>query len=175
MVLYRVEVWLISKFEGTAVSVYGVWNWGNLDGNLSATYTIDGTSSSQSYTAAASSALPVGDLPNFLLFNSGSLPSGNHTLVANLTSCVRQAWMIDYVTYSPSMSTATNATSTTNGTSSSHSVTAATKKATPVGAIAGGVVGGVVLLLVIVAFFWFRSRKSKQDKNTAFTIGSPFL
>jgi hypothetical protein len=111
-------------------------------------------------------------LPNFLLFNHGSLSGGNHTLVANLTICVKQALMIDYFTYSPSTSTAT---STTNGTSSSHPVTAA-KKATPIGAIAGGVVGGVVLLLVIVGFFWIRSRKpKKQDGNTDSTIGLPFL
>lgn len=158
------------QFSGTSVSVYGVWNWGNLDGNLSATYTIDGSSSySQSYTASASPALQNGDLPNFLLFNSGTLSSGNHTLVANLTSCVKQAWMIDYVTYSPSASTTTSTTNATS-TSSSHPATAA-KKATPIGAIAGGVVGGVVLLLVIVGFSWFRSRKSKkQDQNTDSTI-----
>jgi hypothetical protein len=155
------------------VSVYGVWNWGNLDGNLSATYTIDGTSYSQTYTLPTSPKFSAsdGDLPNFLLFNHGSLSDGNHTLVANLTICVKQASMIDYVTYSPSTSTAT---STTNGTSSSHPATAA-KKAMPVGAIAGGVVGDVVLLLVIIGFSWIRSRKSKkQDGNTDSTIGSPF-
>lgn len=114
-----------------------------------------------------------GDLPNFLLFNHGSLSDSNHTLVANLTNCVKQALMIDYVTYSPSTSTAI---STTNGTSSSHPATAtAAKVATPVGAIAGGVVGGLLFLLVILGVFWFRSRKSKQDKNTDSTIGSPFL
>lgn len=159
------------QFSGTAVSVYGVWNWGNLDGNLSATYTIDGTSYSQTYTASPTSPDFVssgGDLPNFLLFNRGSLSDGNHTLVGNLTSCVKQALMIDYVTYSPSTSTAT---STTNGTSSSHPATTA-KKATPVGAIAGGVVGGVVILLVIVGLFCIRSRKYKQDQNTDSAIGT---
>lgn len=164
---------------GTSLNIYGILDWANL-GTVSASFTLDGATASQTYTVTTSSSMyqdSTTDEHNFLLYSNTSLTAGDHTLVVNVTKCVNQTFIFDYLTYQPSFSTlatmpnltlpaATNGTSHTSATS------------TPVGAIVGGILGGLALLFLLIgAFLWFRKRKTQDDQGesnqiTAFAVPS---
>ena len=42
---------------------------------------------------------------NYILFSLNPLAAGDHTLVINITQCVNQTFMLDYITYTPSFET----------------------------------------------------------------------
>jgi hypothetical protein len=143
-------------------------DWANL-GTVSASYTLDGATTSQTYPVTTSSSKYQDNTNgqyNFLLYSNTSLTAGDHTLVVNVAKCVNQTFIFDYLTYEPSFSTLAtmpNLTlpASTNGTSL-HTATIST----PVGAIVGGVLGGLVLLFLLIgAFLWFQKRKSQEDQG----------
>lgn len=169
----------IFRFSGTSLNIYGILDWANL-GTVSASYTLDGATASQTYTVTTSSSMyqdSTTDEHNFLLYSNTTLTAGDHTLVVNVTKCVNQTFIFDYLTYQPSFSTLAtmpNLTlpAATNGTS--HTSTTST----PVGAIVGGILGGLALLFLLIgAFLWFRKRKAQDDQGetnqiTAFAVPS---
>lgn len=161
---------------GTSLYIYGILHWANL-GTVSASYTLDGAATPATYFVTTSSPNyqdNLDDQHNFLLYSNTSLTAGDHTLVVNVTKCVGQTFIFDYLTYQPSFSTLAtmpNLTlpASTNGTS--HTTTS-----TPVGAIVGGILGGLALLFLLIgAFLWFRKRKAQDDQGesnqiTAFAV-----
>ncbi|PPQ92273.1 hypothetical protein CVT25_008581 [Psilocybe cyanescens] len=179
------------RFFGTSYSVYGIFSWENL-GVLSATYTLDGSSTTQSYPVTTSSPQFIqGDKEavNLQYFSQDNLSAGEHTLVINITESQNVLYALDYITYSPSFSTLatmpnlSNKTATSTGgssvlsssaTSSSGSTTPtglqnpqpqARTKSTHVGPIAGGVVGAIlVLALLAIVLIWIRRRRVSSDK-----------
>jgi len=176
----------LSTKLGTSVSIYGVFSWFQL-GSLGATYTLDGTSIPQTYLVTTRSPQYIandGEASNFILFSSQTLAAGDHTLVINITQCVNQTFILDYITYTPSFSTLAlmpNLTGTslptttfnsavpsgspssilTNGSQVSQS-NIGTKK-TPIGAIVGGVIGGVLIVLLMGFLLgYLRGRRSSD-------------
>ncbi|KAF8155938.1 hypothetical protein B0H34DRAFT_659542 [Crassisporium funariophilum] len=181
------------RFSGTAASIYGIFDWANI-GRLAATYTLDGVTDAQNYVVTAATPQHLnndGQASNFLLFSYDSLPSGDHTLVINVTNCVSQTFMLDYITYSPSFSslaampnlTATvtppSSSSLPNPSTSPSSTAPSTSqvsqneisKKAPVGVIVGGVVGGLVLL-ALLAFLLIWIRKRRRAKSAQETVQS---
>ena len=164
---------------GTSLYIYGMLHWADL-GTVSASYTLDGETTPVTYSVTTSSSMHqdnTNDQPNFLLYTNTSLTAGDHTLVVNVTKCVNQTFIFDYLTYQPSFSTLAtmpNLTlpASTNGTP--HTTTTST----PVGAIVGGILGGLALLFLLIgAFLWFRKRKAQDDQGesnqiTAFAVPS---
>ncbi|CAA7267297.1 unnamed protein product [Cyclocybe aegerita] len=91
-------------FTGSSVAVYGIFSW-DLLGLLSATYTLDGTSLSQTYSVTASSPEylnNVGEAPNFLFYSMDRLSPGEHKLDIEITHSDNQSFILDFITYSPS-------------------------------------------------------------------------
>jgi len=156
----------LSNEIGTSVFVYGIFSWAQI-GNLAATYTLDGISTTKTYVVTTSSPHFMKHLKeetNFILFSSDHLAATDHTLVINITQCVNQTFILDYITYSPSFSTLasmpnlTNLPTTTTFKSGSSSATSSgspfsqsniERKKIPISAIVGGVVGGIVVLVLI--------------------------
>jgi len=90
-----------------------------------------------------------GEAANYVLFSSDTLAAGNHTLVINITRCVNQTFILDYITYTPSFSTfatmpnLTNLLTTTFKSSQSNVET----KKIPIGAIIWGVLGDILFFV----------------------------
>jgi len=161
---------------GTSVSVYGIFSWAQV-GTMTATYTLDGTSIPQTYSVTTRSPQFVAgdeEASNYILFASDTLAAGDHTLVINITQCVNQTFILDYITYTPSFSTLASMPNltllpTTPGSSSaippgSSSLTNGSQvdtKKVPIGAIVGGVLGGI-LFFVLIGFLlgYLRRRRS---------------
>lgn len=134
-------------------------------------YQIDNQSPfSKFFTSVASANLP--DF-NFKLFETGDLKAGNHTVTLNLTACINQTLIIDYILYAPSFftlatmpnltSASTSSPATTTSTGSSGNISSPHRP--PVGAIAGGVVAGLaaLALLSLLLFFW-RGKRGQKSK-----------
>ncbi|KAF8968104.1 hypothetical protein BDZ97DRAFT_1655524 [Flammula alnicola] len=181
------------RFQGTSAQIYGIFSWFNI-GILSATYTLDGTTVPQTYAVATNTPEFVsnqGEAANFLLFSYNNLPAGDHTLVINITRCVNQTFILDYITYSPSflnlaampalpvlspssvsiVPTGSSATNTPTATSATTSTTSqvgqpgtlqTVSKKVPIAAIVGGVVGGILLIFAFLCL-WIRIRRSKKE------------
>lgn len=168
------------RFTGTSVSVYGIFSWVQV-GSLTATYTLDGTTVPQTYSVTTRSPQfmdDYGEASNYILFSSETLAAGDHTLVINITQCINQTFILDYITYAPSFSTLasmpnlTNSPTTTassssapsvlaNGSQVSHSNTE-TKKV-PIGAIVGGVGGGILIFLLVGFLMRYLRRRRASD------------
>ncbi|KIM46780.1 hypothetical protein M413DRAFT_422146 [Hebeloma cylindrosporum] len=165
---------------GTSVSVYGIFSWVQV-GSLTATYTLDGTTVPQTYSVTTRSPQfmeDYGEASNYILFSSETLAAGDHTLVINITQCINQTFILDYITYAPSFSALasmpnlTNSPTTTassssapsvlaNGSQVSHSNTE-TKKV-PIGAIVGGVGGGILIFLLVGFLMRYLRRRRASD------------
>ena len=173
-------------------------SWEKL-GSVGATYTLDGTPLSQTYTVTQSTPQFTGnssDQANYLLYGFDFLQSGNHTLVVDVTSVTNsQTFIFDYLTYTPTFSslatmpnlTGLSFTSTATGSSgksqtaaatgahssststSSASAASSSKSSSPAGAIAGGVIGGLILLSAVAAFFFWYGRRSGSQKTAQST------
>ena len=75
----------LSNKIGTSVIVYGIFSWAQI-GNLTATYTLDGTSTTGTYFVTTSSpqfTKKFEEESNYILFSSDPLSAGGHTLVIN--------------------------------------------------------------------------------------------
>jgi len=180
----------LSNEIGTSVIVYGIFSWAQI-GNLAATYTLDGTSTTKTYVVTTSSTQftkHIKEQTNFILFSSDHLAAVDHTLVINITQCVNQIFILDYITYSPSfltlasMPNLTNLPTTTTFKSGSSSATSSgspfsvtngppvnqsniEKKNIPISAIVGGVVGGIVFLVLIGSLLGYLRRKRAHDAS----------
>jgi len=136
-----------------------------------------------------------GEAVNFLLFSSDSLSAGDHTLVMNITRCDSQAFIFDYITYTPSFSTlsvmpnlsppssgtlsttsSSKPASTSSGNGSSPTGSQVTQNPSsdrspngpPTGAVVGGILGGLLLIaLIIIVILWRRRRQSRLEQTEA--------
>ncbi|KAH9478610.1 hypothetical protein JR316_0009067 [Psilocybe cubensis] len=175
------------RFFGTSYAVYGIFSWENL-GLLSATYTLDGSSTAQSYPVTKSSPQFVkGDKEavNLQYFSQDGLPPGEHLLIINVTQSQDVLYILDYITYTPSFSTLSTMPSLGNNTIissggsgistlsallSTSSTTSATGlpqrpakgKTSHVGPIAGGIVGAVVVLAALAVTLLLIRRRQKK-------------
>ena len=164
---------------GTSVSVYGIFSWAQV-GSITATYTLDGTSTPQTYSVTTRSPQFVandGEAANFIFFSSDTLAAGDHILVINITQCVNQTFILDYITYTPSFSTLASMPDltllpTTTGSSSTilsgspSSLTNGSQvetKKVPVGAIVGGVLGGILFFVLIGFLLRYLRRRRSSD------------
>ncbi|KAJ7508785.1 hypothetical protein B0H11DRAFT_2431861 [Mycena galericulata] len=134
---------------GKAIKMYGSIT----DIGMKASMVVDGGVAE----VFAPSSLPE-SVTNNLIFSSGVLDDGNHTLVVT-SEGTSPMWM-DYVLVTPS--TLLNASPTSSGSSASSTLpaTSSTAKSTPIGTIVGGVVGGLVVIAALAgaAIFSFRRR-----------------
>ena len=179
----------LSNKIGTSVTVYGIFSWAKI-GSLTANYTLDGTSMPQTYSVTTSSPQFMqnyGDEFNYILFSSDTIAAGNHTLVINITQCVNQTFILDYITYTPSFSTLASMPNLTNlpttafqsgpsSTTSSgfpFSVTNGSqvsqsnieRKKIPISAIVGGILGGSLFFLLIGFLLGYLRRNRAHDAN----------
>ena len=179
----------LSNKIGTSVIVYGIFSWAQI-GNLTATYTLDGTSTTGTYFVTTSSpqfTKKFEEESNYILFSLDPLSAGGHTLVINITQCVNQTFILDYITYVPSFLTlasmlnltslptttfksgSSSATSSgspfsiTNGSQINHSNIE--RKKIPISAIVGGVLGGILFFVPIGFLLGYLRRKRAHDAS----------
>ncbi|THU98137.1 hypothetical protein K435DRAFT_856961 [Dendrothele bispora CBS 962.96] len=165
------------QFAGTAIDVYGIFNW-NLSGSVVVDFTIDGTSNtSKSFSATIDRPDRVDVSLNYLLFNTTGLSSGNHTLKIDVADVVgSQSFTIDYLTYQPSFNSLRDKPDFTSMSAGSGTSSTATIDASPSGGtgpiatespmpvlrhvnirkVVGSVVGSVAVLSVLAIFLWCR-------------------
>jgi hypothetical protein len=152
------------RFTGTRA-----WIFGHLlesgGGSISLSYRIDnGSSFSNDHTYQPNSE--KSDIRNYQLVDTGPLAPGTHTLEVNLTKSISQAFIVDYIEYTPSFDTLS--TMPNVGSFSNSPPPIASSRKVPAGAIAGGVVGGIaVLVLVAISVYYFCIRR--RQKKTAHT------
>ena len=179
----------LSNKIGTSVFVYGIFSWGQI-GNLTATYTLDGISTIMTYLATTSSPQfmkKYEEKSNYILFSSSPLAAGDHTLIINITQCVNQTFILDYITYTPSFSTLasmpnlTNLAATTFKSGSSSATSSGSplsvtngsqvnqsnieRKKIPISAIVGGVLGGILFFVLIGFLLSYLRRNRTQDAS----------
>ncbi|KAJ7651912.1 hypothetical protein B0H17DRAFT_1147505 [Mycena rosella] len=134
-------------FEGTSISYYGGLTPSD-DGVMNASIVLDGQVP-HFYIAP----LHPPAVTNNLIFTSGRIAPGNHTLVVTSES-IATMWT-DYFLVTPS----TDSTSASQSSGSASRV-GPSKKSTPVAAIAGGVIGALVLIaLAFLAILMFKRRR----------------
>ena len=165
--------------------MYGIFSWANL-GLLSATYSLDGNVLPESISVTTSTfeyLNDYGEASNFLLFSDDTIQPGDHTLVINITQCINQTFMFDYITYIPSFSTLATmpnltsiTTSTANAISTTGTYTTAVTsqvndsgnhhKSSPTGAIVGGIVGGLAAIAILcLLFVWLQKRRGNENDS----------
>jgi hypothetical protein len=169
--------------SGTSVSVYGIFSWFNL-GSLAATYTVDGTTVTQTYNSTSlERGNEEGEAFNFLYYSLDNLSPADHTLVVNVTVADNQSFALDYITYLPSFETPSlmprlNDTTTTTTTSvepSSSSLRPSLVQNSGTSqpwqmqrlqiAIVGGVIGVVALGVLLGVWSLLRRRKAKPESG----------
>jgi len=169
---------------GTSIAIYGIFSWATL-GVLSANYTLDGSTTSQSYSVTRNKPEYVnnaGEVSNFLLYSGNALPIGEHTLIANITQCTNLSFILDYLTFTPSFSSfslmpsvttsTTKPTSTLTGGKADNPLTSSTSKIEPpedrlsLVPIIVGVVGGLTFLALIgFTVLFIRRRRKRYTKG----------
>ena len=171
---------LLNKI-GTSVFVYGIFSWAQI-GNLSATYTLDGTATSKTYLVTESSPQfrkKFEEESNYILFSSDPLAAGDHTLVINITQCINQTFILDYITYIPSfltlasMPNLTNLPTTTFKSGSSSATSSGSpvnqsnigRKKIPINAIVSGLLGGILFFVLVGFLLGYLRRKRAHDAS----------
>ncbi|KAJ7047086.1 hypothetical protein C8F04DRAFT_1248118 [Mycena alexandri] len=169
-------------FQGKSISFYGDINNGTVGQVLNASMSID----KGPPVFFVPPIQPAAVTSNNLIYNSGDLSDGTHTLVVTAENA-HPVWF-DYLLVTPnspgySVSGSPTSGSTSTGSAPSGSSTASSlgsnsstlKKKTPIGAIVGPVIG--VLALVAIAallFFWCRRRRQPRESQPANFQPSPF-
>lgn len=157
-------------------------SWGS-SGTIGASFSVDGYSTSRTFTANATANNGLTNSTNYQLFSNTTLSSGNHTLTVNVTSVSGNLpFIIDYLTYRPNFDdvdskpqftgqTETGSGSSSSGSSSgsgpttSSSSGSASSSKSHTGAIAGGAVGGILAIAsVLTAIFICRRRRNRLDQ-----------
>ncbi len=162
--------------------MYGIYSWFNL-GVLSATYTLDDSTLPQTHNVTSGNQA-YGEAPNFLHYSVDNLFAGDHTLIVNITVANNHAFVLDYITYTPSFETLLSMPllSNTTPTTTSVSIKSSTSSGNPspqpsqvqtsprpslTAAVVGGVIGVLALVLVAILGRWLilRRRKAKQTED----------
>ncbi|KAJ7912897.1 hypothetical protein B0H13DRAFT_2005851 [Mycena leptocephala] len=140
------------KFDGKAISFYG----GVTSLTANASMTIDG--GPPKFWVPPTTAATT----NNLIYNSGDLSPGTHTLV--VTAQNGQPVWADYFLVTPNPPGSTSSASTSATSTPSPSITPPpSHKSTPIGAIVGPVVGVLVLIALVAAFFLCRRRRRRVE------------
>ncbi|KAF9525612.1 hypothetical protein CPB83DRAFT_859292 [Crepidotus variabilis] len=163
------------NFTGSLISVYARVNQSTTAQNFTiSSYQVDGGPISNVSRTANETTYRVA------LFQSSSLPEGNHTLVVtNETDDL--PLILDYfmVSSGEPLSTSSAPSPTSQMTSSATSFPASVpdsqniKKSTDKAAIVGGTIGGVVILLLGLAAFWWRRRRVLGSLGNPNTVQTP--
>lgn len=159
-------------------------SWSTL-GIISATFTIDGVAFPQTYSVTTTTPGFVqndGEAINFPLFTTNTIPTGDHTLIINVTRCENQTFILNYITYAPSFSslsampnllttTTTAAAARSTSDFNPNQTTSTPKRKTKVGALIGEVIGALVVLALIVwaCCYARRRRRSASAKSATST------
>ncbi|KAJ7174145.1 hypothetical protein C8R43DRAFT_977216 [Mycena crocata] len=146
---------LALKFAGRSVSFYG----GVTSQTMNASMSIDG--------GPPVFYVPPPNAPstNNLIFNSGDLADGNHTLV--VTAQNDQPVWADYFLVTPGASSTSPSSSGSPSSSASTTGTPTEKSTSHTAAIAASVVGALVLIsLVALAFILLRRRRRRRDRDS---------
>ncbi|TFK24969.1 hypothetical protein FA15DRAFT_669030 [Coprinopsis marcescibilis] len=161
------------EFIGTSVSVFGLVNNITDAGNLTASYTIDGATTTLGIPEGTFDSVPMTELYH------ADLQPGLHTLVVNLTEIgsPRLALGIDFIAYNTSVDSVTSLPGyelTANANAAPDpSKPGASSSSSAKNAILGGVLGGVGFLILLgIAFFFWRRRQSKTAVRLASTNSS---
>ncbi|KAJ7717018.1 hypothetical protein B0H16DRAFT_448431 [Mycena metata] len=143
-------------FEGRAISFFGDINNGGLP---SASISIDKGPA----VLYAAPVQPTTVTSNNLMFNSGDIAEGNHTLVVTLQNA-NTLWL-DYLLVTPNSPgfSSSSASSAPSSSSTSKSLGSnSTKKHSPTGAIVGAVLGVFALAAIAAVLFFFCRRRRRQ-------------
>ncbi|KAJ7580068.1 hypothetical protein C8J56DRAFT_1058377 [Mycena floridula] len=155
--------------SGTNMTVYGAFLW-DLAGSFDLTISIDDQQPFlQTFDATQVNTNKFPEQPNFIMFTTGSLDAGNHTVTATLTRVDHQRFIIDYILYTPTFSSLATMPDLSGLRASGTpvpipSTTSPASKKTPVGALVGGILGSVVFLTLIALVLLFLRRR-KQRRN----------
>ncbi|KAJ3880248.1 hypothetical protein F5051DRAFT_400383 [Lentinula edodes] len=165
------------QFAGSNISVYGVFEW-TATGSVGVDFTLDGVTTSSSLFVPVGTTISHPEIPNYLHFSSGTLKTGNHTLIMSITeSDGNQSFVLDYLTYEPSFSSLVekpNFTSPASPVASGSEISpSASNTGSPVAmthkrnirAILGGAIGGVFLIFVVLRFSLLRRRIQKANRE----------
>jgi len=175
---------------GISINVYGVMPWGS-DGSIGATFSVDGHSTAQTFTANGAASNGLTNATNYAFFQNTSLSSGNHTLTVNVTSVSgNMPFIIDYLTYIPNFAnldskpnftgqagissgsdsgSSSGPTPSSSGSGSGNSDVSTSTK-TSAGAIAGGVVGSLVVIAAILAAIFFYRRRHFRPEQSRYSM-----
>ncbi|KAJ6506820.1 hypothetical protein C8R45DRAFT_922984 [Mycena sanguinolenta] len=153
-------------FQGRGIKIYG----GMTSATENASIVLDG--GKPTFWIPPSTATQT----NNLMYDSGPISPGNHTLVVTATSdqsVWSDYWLVTpnpvgFVDSSPgstsvsSSATARSSSTTTSAPGSSQTSTSH-KKSTPVGAIVGPIVGVLALVALVAVFFFWRRRRHQYE------------
>ncbi|KAJ7206328.1 hypothetical protein GGX14DRAFT_457583 [Mycena pura] len=144
------------QFDGRGISYYGAINNGSAGQVMNASMVVDGGPPVFFVPPIQSAALTV----NNLIFNSGDLSSGNHTLVVTAEND-HNVWVDYFLVIPPIDSTSTSAPASSSSASSGG--TASSSKAVPIGVIVGPLVGGLLLLALLgIGLFYLHRRRRRH-------------
>lgn len=152
--------------SGTSVSVFGLFSNISTGGNISATYSIDGNSTTQFVPMGSFDSVPM-----TRLFHA-DLQAGNHTLFVNVTSITSpRALGVDFIAYNSSVTSVAALPGYTpvQAASTNHlSSTSSSMHAWAITAIVLGVVLVLGLLLGGVLFARRRARRTEEKVSDPF-------
>ncbi|KAF7296057.1 hypothetical protein MKEN_01420800 [Mycena kentingensis (nom. inval.)] len=158
------------QFEGKAISYWGSVPSGN---STDISISIDGGPP----TRFVQDPAPASLTHNTLIYSSGALADGNHTLVA--TAQGSSQIHVDFFLVTPSWgANDTNLAAPSASPSSSTSwVSSGARTGPPAGVIVGGTIAGLIVMVVLALLFRFLRRRRKQRRRqlprAAFTAGLP--
>ncbi|KAJ7592363.1 hypothetical protein C8J56DRAFT_1131997 [Mycena floridula] len=173
------------SYTGSSLSLYGVFDWEQL-GNYELTSTIDsGLPASKTFDARNDlKPREFQQQPNFLLFSTGELETGNHTATFTLSKCSNQTLIVDYITYTPSfasLSTMPNLTGLTLPFPSDFPAAGPIPPTNPanskshIAALVAGLVAGLALLSCLILLFIWRHRRQNNRPSIPVTSDSQAL
>ncbi|PPQ65523.1 hypothetical protein CVT26_000480 [Gymnopilus dilepis] len=146
------------QFQGSSISVYGIA--ANIsEGNITASYTLDGVTTVSSLPAGTIDSVP------FVQLYQADIDSGTHTLSVEITHIeTPQALGIDLITYAPSFDSITALPSFSN---TKH-------KSLNAGSKAGITVGVLAFAAIVAALLLLLRRRYSRPRNPKFRLYDSF-